>query len=494
MKLARRAVLHLAAGAAALTAASRMAGAQDHPKQRPSEQSIAPLAERLAAYADRLRFEDIDAATIERVKTHLIDTIGCGIGAFDEGPVAICRNVALAVGGNATIIGTNRRTTPELASFANGAAFRYFDFNDTYVGRFSVHPSDHIAPCLAVAEAERASAGDLIVAIVIAYEVNCRLVDALDITARGWDPPVMSLPAVALAAGKLMKLGPERLTQAVNIAVNDHIPMAQTRVQTLSDWKGLADAEAARNAVFAAYLARSGLTGPAPIFEGQSGFFKQVSGTGDVDPDKFGGRDVAFRIHRCAIKPYPAVIYTQTAIVAGIEVASVVGSLDRIAAIEIATTQRGYQRTGSEAEKWSPETRETADHSLPYITARAMFDGDITNDSFAPDMFSDPRILAFMQKITVREDPNLTARLGAAPTRVTAILADGQRISREVDYAPGFAERPMNRSEVERKFRGNVGKRWPGERTDAILRALWAIDETDDLSRLLGQLSTPTKP
>jgi 2-methylcitrate dehydratase len=167
---------------------------------------------------------------------------------------------------------------------------------------------------------------------------------------------------------------------------------------------------------------------------------------------------------------------------------------NRIAAIEIATTQRGYQRTGSEPEKWSPKTRETADHSLPYITARAMFDGDITNDSFATEMFSDPRILAFMQKITVREDPALTARAGGAPTRVTAILADGQRISREVDYAPGFAERPMNRSEVERKFRGNVGKRWARERTDSVLRALWALDETDDLSRLLGQLSMPTKP
>jgi 2-methylcitrate dehydratase len=493
MKLARRAVLRLAAGAAALPAASRMADAQDHPKPPPA-QSVTPLAERLAAYADRLRFEDIDAATIERVKTHLIDTIGCGIGAFDEGPVGICRNVALTVSGNATIIGTNSRTTPELASFANGAAFRYFDFNDTYVGRFSVHPSDHIAACLAVAETERASTRDLILAIVIAYEVNCRLVDALDITTRGWDPPVMSLPAVALAAGKLMKLSPGRLTQAVNIAVNDHIPMAQTRVQTLSDWKGLADAEAARNAVFAALLARGGLTGPAPIFEGQSGFFKQVSGPGDIDPDKFGGRDVPFRIHRCAIKPYPAVIYTQTAIVAGIDVAKEVGSLDRIAAIEIATTQRGYQRTGSEPEKWSPKTRETADHSLPYITARAMFDGDITNDSFASEMFGDPRILAFMQKITVREDPDLTARVGAAPTRVTAILADGKRISREVDYAPGFAERPMNRSEVERKFRGNVGKRWPRERTDSVLRALWGLDETDDLSRLLGQLSMPTKP
>jgi 2-methylcitrate dehydratase len=495
MKLPRRDFLHLAIGIAGLPVASRIAAAQSQPAQPPPEQFVLPLAERLAAYADGLRYDDIDAATVERVKTHVIDTIGCGIGAFDERPVGICRGVALGVGGNSTIIGTDRRTTPDLASFANGAAFRYFDFNDTYTGRFSVHPSDHIAACLAVAEAERASAQDLITAIVTAYEVNCRLVDALDIATRGWDPPVMSLPAVALAAGKLMKLNPGQLTQAVNLAINDHIPMAQTRVQTLSDWKGFADAEAARNAVFAASLARGGLTGPAPIFEGQSGFFQQVSGPAKVDTEAFGRRGVPFRILRCAIKPYPAVIYTQTAIVAGIEVAREIKSLDRIAAIEIATTSRGYQRTGAEPEKWSPKTRETADHSLPYITARAMFDGDITLESFAQDMFDDPKILAFMQKITVKEDSVLTARMGTAvPTRVTAILTDGQRISREVDYAPGFAERPMNRSEVERKFRGNVGKRWSLQRTDANLRALWALDQTDDLSALLGRLSIQATP
>ena len=487
MTIARRHVLRLGTAAAALPLAARMARAQGDA----AKPSIRPLAERLARYAAELRFEDIDAATIERVKTHVIDAIGCGIGALDERPVRICRDVALAVGGAATVIGTSRRTTPDLATFANCAAVRYFDFNDTYVGRFAVHPSDHIPACFAVAEAERASAQELIVAIVIAYEVNCRLVDALDIAKRGWDPPVISLPAVALAAGRLMKLDPDRLTQAVNIAVNDHIPMAQTRVQTLSDWKGLADAEAGRNAVFAAMLARGGLTGPAPIFEGNSGFFQQVSGPATVDTDGFGGRSVPFRIHRCSLKPYPAVIYTQTAVVAGIEVARNVGSLDRIAAIEIATTQRGYQRTGSEPEKWAPKTREDADHSLPYITARAMFDGDITHASFAPERFTEPRIVAFMQKITVREDPALTARVGttAVPTRVTAVLTDGQRVTREVDHAPGFAERPMTRADVEKKFRGNIGARWPAERTSAVLQALWGLDQARDAGSIMGALS-----
>jgi 2-methylcitrate dehydratase len=457
-----------------------------------SYETTRPLAARLAAYAADLRYDDLDAATIERVKSHLIDTLGCGIAAFDEKPVRICRDVAFAAGGTAaTIIGTNRRATPELASFANGAAFRYYDLNDVYVGHQATHPSDNIAACLAVAEAERASAADLITAIALVYEVNCRLVDALDLTTRGWDAPVYSLPAVALAAGKLMKLSPDQLTQAVNIAINDHIPMGQTRAQTLSDWKGLADAEAGRNAVFAAMLARGGLTGPAPIFEGRLGFFKQVSGPADIDVEAFGRRGIPLRINRCGMKAYPAVVFAQTAIAAGIAVAKEVGDLDHIAAIEIATTRRGYQQAGSDPEKWAPDTRDTADHSLPYITARAMFDGDINNDSYAPEKLRDPRILAFMRRITVHEDPALTARLGtsAVPTRVSAMLADGRRIAHEVDDVPGFVGRPMSRADVERKFRGNVGKRWPQERTDTILQALWKLDQVEDVGALLARLT-----
>src|SRR5689334_20659926 len=197
-----------------------------------------PLAERLAAYAAALRYEDLDAATIERVKSHLVDTLGCAVAAFDEPPVRVCREIAQSVEGPATIIGTARKTSPELAAFANGAAGRYYDFNDIYVvANDTTHPSDHIAPCIAVAEAERASVRDLIMAITLAYEIDCRLADALDLSSRGWDTPVFSLPAVALAVGKLMKLDASKLTEAVNLAMNDHIAMRQTRVQVLSDWK-----------------------------------------------------------------------------------------------------------------------------------------------------------------------------------------------------------------------------------------------------------------
>jgi 2-methylcitrate dehydratase len=508
--------LRIAAGALALPAVRRGAFAQATLGQAAFAQATRPLAERLADYADRLRFDDLDAATIERVKAHVIDTLGCGLAAFDEPPVRICREVAFASGGDgASVIGAARRTSPELAAFANGAAFRYYDLNDSYVGGLSGHPSDNIAACLAVAEAERASARDLIVAIVLAYEINCRLIDAFDVTARGWDSPVFSLPAVALAAGKLMRLTPDRLAHAVALALNDHIPMGQTRAQALSDWKGLADAEAGRNAVFAARLARAGLTGPAPIFEGTKGFIKLISGPAEVDVGAFGGPDLGldsvrlardrhddaqvgstrpadrpFRIHQCGMKAYPAVVYSQTAIVAAIAVAEQAGELERIAAVAVATTRRGFQQAGSEPEKWAPDTKETADHSLPYLVARAMFDREISNASYAPDKLRDPRILAFMRRITVAEDPAFAKPNGnAPPTRVTATLTDGRQITRQVDDMPGFPGKPMTRAEVERKFLANVGKRWPAQRADEVLQALWALDRADDLPGLLGRLS-----
>ena len=493
MKIPRRQFLRLAAGASGLPLASQIAGAENHPTSPALEPHEGSLAERLAAYSNDLRYDDLDAATIERVKVHLIDSLGCGLAAFDEKPVRICRDVVLASGGGgATVIGTTRRAAPDLATFANCAAFRYLDLNDAYVGRITGHPSDNIAACLAVAETERASAAELITAIALAYEINCRLIDAFDssIGARGWDVPVLSLPAVALAAGRLMKLPPDGLAQAVSLALNDHISMGQTRVQALSDWKGIADAEAGRNGVFAAMLARAGLTGPAPIFEGRFGFFQLVAGPVNVDVGTFGRRGIPFRINQCGLKTYPAHITAQTTVSAGVALAKEIGNLDRIAAIEIGTTRRGYQIAGSDPEKWAPDTKETADHSLPYIAARAMFDGGLDNDSYAPEKLHDARILAFMRKITVKEDPAFaTLTINIPPTRLTATLDDGRRIIRLVDSMPSFGGQPATRPDVERKFRSNVAKRWPRERTDTILQALWALDRANDLSALLGQLA-----
>lgn len=477
---------HLAAWLAAGAASSLMPGAA-----RAASGAEPPLADRLAAYAHRLRFEDLDPSTVEAVKVHLLDALGCGLAALDAGPVRICREVALADGtGSATLLGFRQRTSPDLAAFANGVAIRYEDFNDVYVGREPGHPSDGIAACLAVAEAEGATGRDLITAIALAYEIDCRLLDAAEVTGRGWDHPVYSLPAAALAAGKLMRLPPDALTQAVNLAINGHIALNQTRVQTLSDWKGVADAEAARAGVFAAKLARAGLTGPAPIFEGRAGFFQQVSGPFTVDVEDFGGSGRPFRITRCGIKPYPAQVYCLTAIPAAIAVATEAGDLATIRALHIDTTHLGYVTAGRDREKWRPTTKDTADHSLPYITARTLLDGAITNDSYAPDKLRDPALLTLIDRITVAEDPALTAlQPKAVPNRIAAKLTDGREIVRQVDDVPGFVARPMTRDDVARKFRMNAKRHLDEPGIARALGAFWALEERRDLTDLMALLA-----
>jgi 2-methylcitrate dehydratase len=134
-------------------------------------------------------------------------------------------------------------------------------------------------------------------------------------------------------------------------------------------------------------------------------------------------------------------------------------------------------------------SKETADHSLPYIVARAMFDGTIDNESYAPEKLHDPRLLAFMRKITVKEDPAFATLTGdVPPTRLTATLDDGRRVVRLVDKMPGFPGQPMSRADVERKFRSNIGSRWPREQTNAVLQACWTLEQASDVSSLLGRL------
>jgi 2-methylcitrate dehydratase len=451
------------------------------------------IAEQLAGYADGIKYADLSPAVIEAVKVHFIDAIGCGIGAFNEPPVKAVRDIALTQsGGVATVMGTSRKTSLAWAAFANGAAVRNFDLNDTYAGKEVGHPSDNITPCLAVAEAEGRSGQDLILAIALAYEIDCRLLDTVQISARGWDHPNFSLPAAALSAGKLMRLPAAQLMQAVNLAFAGHLASNQTRLQVISNWKGLADADAGRNAIFAAQLARGGITGPAPAFEGNAGFFHQVSGPFTLDVDRFGGRSGAFKILDCSIKFYPAQALIQTAIAAASRVGEAVGDPAKIKSIVVETSHAGQQYGADSREKWAPKTSETADHSLPYVVARAILDHDITNASYSHEALHDPRVLALLQNLSVKEDPALTQLYPQKiPTRVNATLGDGRVISKQVDDLPGFGGRPMTRADVEAKFKRNVKALWPEAHMREFLDYAWNLDQSQQMSGLFPRMVMP---
>src|SRR5437764_7429186 len=243
------------------------------------------LAHQLADYACALHFEELSPEVIHEVKRRVIDSLGCALGAWEEEPCRIAREVAseFSAKRGSTIIGTNHKAPPDWAAFADGCAIRYFDYNDTYLSKEPAHPSDNISATLAVAESVGANGRKLITAIALAYEVQCRFCDAASIRARGWDHVTYGAFSTALACAKLMKLDPKNTRHAVNIAGVAGAAMRQARVGELSHWKGVAFANAARHGVYSALLARAGMTGPAPIFEGQMGFEKQLNvSLGDV--------------------------------------------------------------------------------------------------------------------------------------------------------------------------------------------------------------------
>jgi 2-methylcitrate dehydratase len=411
----------------------------------------------------------------------------------------------------ATLWGTGHKTLPDLAAFANGALVRYLDFNDTYLAKEPAHPSDNIAAVLAVGEAARASGKRVIQAIALAYEVQCRLCDAAALRPRGWDHVTYGPFSSALAVAKVMKLSDAQTLQAVNLAGVANVALRQTRVGDLSMWKACAFSNAARNGVFAAMLAQRGMTGPSPIFEGEKGFMKLVSGpfelplfagerprTGTAPGGRGsvpGGLSPPFKILDTYIKHFPVEYHAQTAVEAALALRAELmasegtGVLERVAEIEIGSYDVAIEIIGRDPEKWQPATRETADHSFPYCVAVALLDGRVTLHSFGPTRLKDPVLQGLMKKVRVVRQPEFVVRYPAAmPTRVTVRTESGKTYAKQVDVPLGHPGNPLSDREIEKKFRRLASGRLGRARIDRLIEFVWALDRVRDIGALMPLL------
>jgi len=459
------------------------------------------LAHRLAEFACSLNFEDLSPEVVHEVKRRVIDSFGCALGAWHEEPCVIARKVAsdFSAKNGGTIIGTDHQAPPDWAAFATGCCIRYFDYNDTYLSKEPAHPSDNIAAALAVAESVGANGRELITAIALAYEVQCRLCDAASIRARGWDHPTYGAFSTALAAARLMKLDLEKTRHAVNIAGVNCAAFRQARVGELSHWKGVAFANAARHGVYAALLARAGMTGPAPIFEGAMGFEKelgislgQVGDVFDKTKEAMTGGGPASMILKTSIKYWPAEYHSQSAIEAALFLRKEIGDPAQIQSVRIESHDASVDIIGSEPEKWKPETRETADHSLPYITAIALIDGEVTEKQFQPERFTDPTIWKFLEEVTVQRNDELSALYATAVANIVHVtLRDGRVLTKRVDYPLGNALNPVSDSQLEGKFNALVVPEVGEEGARKILAAGWKLDEAKNPTELMKAAKMP---
>lgn len=464
------------------------------------------LADRLARYCQTLCYDDGPDAVVHEVKRRVLDSLGCALGAWNAQPCRIARRIAQSstVAGGATLWGTNHKTLPDLAAFANGTLIRYLDFNDTYLAKEPAHPSDNIAAVLAVGEAARASGKRVIQAIALAYEVQCRLCDAAALRPRGWDHVTYGPFSSALAAAKVMKLSDAQTLHAVNLAGIANVALRQTRVGDLSMWKACAFSNAARNGVFAAMLAQQGMTGPSPIFEGEKGFMKLVSGPLELPlfggergqaPAPGGSLSPPFKILDTYVKHYPVEYHAQTAVEAALalrtEMIEAEGgrALERIVEIEIGSYDVAIEIIGRDPEKWQPTTRETADHSFPYCVAVALLNGKVTLHSFSSKQLRDSALHDLMKKVRVVRQPEFVGRYPETmPTRLTVRTVSGKPYTKQVEVPLGHPRNPMSDQELEGKFRRLASGRFDRARIDRIIGFVWTLDRVKDIGTLMPLL------
>jgi 2-methylcitrate dehydratase len=445
----------------------------------------------LAEYIAGISYEQLSSAAIHETKRRLVDTIGCALGGYSSEPAAIGRRVAAEQSGEpaARIFGSGARTSMEMAAFANTIMARYLDCNDTYVSKGSGHPSDMIPACLAVADAYHASGGDTLLAIAVAYEVFTALADVVGLRDRGWDQGVFVVLGSAAGAAKLLQLTAAQTANALSIAVTANIPTRQTRAGELAMWKGCATAASARSGVFAALLAQKGMTGPTAAFEGRHGVFEQV--TGPFELGRLGG-GVPFGIERTNIKFFPAEYHSQAPLWLALELRKKV-RIDEIESIDVETYYTAWSEIGSEPEKWHPKTRETADHSLPYLLAAALMDGRITAESFSDARIADPLVSRLMQRIRVSENKAYTEQFPAKLiTRIDVTTRDGQRLTETATYPKGHAKNPMSDADLDSKFSDLSKGLMVADACNALRGVLWRIDEADDVSRVIDLLRVDT--
>jgi 2-methylcitrate dehydratase len=451
----------------------------------------------VAGYTSFVVAEDLPDETAHEVKRRVLDSIGVAVAGLDGDAPAAARAYAADFPdrGGATIWGSGLRANAEVAGFANGVAIRYLDFNDTYLSKEPLHPSDAIAPLMALAEWRDRPANDLLAAIATAYEVSVTLCDSASLRTHGWDHVNYLGIGVACAAGRLLRLPVEGIEHAVSVATVPHAAMRETRAGELSMWKGAAAANAARNAVFATLLAEKGMTGPPRPFEGEMAFVRQLLDGEGFDEDvlsRLEAKAPPRRILDTHIKLWPVEYHAQSAVDAALQFPE--GFLldaDRIKSIEIDTFDAAYQIIAKDPEKWDPKTRETADHSLQYIVVAALLDGEVTSRTFQPERFRDPRTLDVLkERVTVREDPELSDGYPEGiPNRITVTTTAGEREVREVRHPRGHARNPMTDEELVAKYRRNVEERLDTERVASVERLVWDLEREDSLPALARALA-----
>lgn len=460
----------------------------NQPAESGVHRAVDSIQQHLTTYACGLNYDDLPPEVVHAAKVRVIDTLGSLIGGFFAEPCRIARNVAAQMPNpnGATVIGTRMKTSPEMAAYVNAATARYVETNDIYhwPGAFGGHPSDVLTPVLAVAEHVQAGGRELLTAIVLAYEVYQRFSDVFRNEDMGFDHTNFCCLGSAVAAGKLFGLTPIQLSHCISMAAVPNVILRQVRADHYSMYKAVASGHAGRAGVFAAILAKAGMEGPHLPFEGKAGWCGHVA-RDRLTLGAMGGAGTPFKIVHSIIKPRACCGTTISSVMA----AEKLGPLKNIKDVKKVTVEvykKAKERVGTGEHRWNPDSRETADHSIPYVVAATLMDGTVTPRSFNDAHLWNPELRTLIHKIEVVENEEFTKAYVKLPvehhTRVTVETGSGERLVGKAGGDKDELSDHKSDEQIEDKFRMLCEEVLGVRQVETIFGQLWKLEQMENVA------------
>ena len=441
----------------------------------------------------------LDERALRAAKAALSDSIAVALGALAHPAAIVAQRHAQRFptgAGGCVVWGTAERAFPELAALTNGVLLRCYDYNDFFVGqRNSGHPSDMVAGVVAAAEWRNSSGTALLDALAIGYEVVAAAFDAFSTAPGGWDYTNLVAIGACCAISRVLGLNVEQTAEALGMTVIPHLASDEiesgdlNRRGDLTMWKRFNGSDAVRNALQAALLASAGAEGAVRPFIGKLGFIAKLANSTDdaahVLATRLDRKRAPARITETNMKRWPVGSLAQSAIQAALQARRSVDDVARIAKVRVYSEEGAYDHLVTiRQDPWHPISRETADHSMPYIVAAAVLDGAVTVESFNPATVSDPQRLRFLERVAVAPAPELGTIAGGKRARAEAgylsrveiELDDGTVLRGEAKPFPGHPRNPFTDADSQAKLRENVEPFFGEARTDRIIECLAGID------------------
>ncbi|HUU46352.1 MAG TPA: MmgE/PrpD family protein [Acidobacteriota bacterium] len=454
------------------------------------EKSIARI---WAEFAQGVKFEQIDTDSIKAAKRFLLDSCGCALGGFHHEDIQIMNRTLGEFGGNpeATVWSSGAKTSAYWATLLNALAIRVMDYNDIYWEADPSHPSDLIPAATTCAEQYGRSGKETLAGIVLAYELEMRLCEfgVPGIRERGWHHASLTQIASPVVAAHMMRLSVDQTVNAVGISTCHNMTMGAVAAGKLTMMKNTVDPMATASGVMSARLAQHGYIGTELIIEGKEGFCQLLGPEWDMGR-LTDGLGESWRIGRCAFKAFPTEALTHSSISIALDLVKEHDiKPEDVTKVTVRTIARAKDIL-ADPTKYEPDSKETADHSLPYVIGAAISDRMVTPVQFTPERIADPKLRALLHKIEVVADPGFEKKFPAKKCAGVAITTrDGKTVEGETDFPRGYPQNPMSDADLEEKFRALTGGVIDTPAQDRVIEAVNTLEKEQNLDQFLAAMT-----